>query len=218
MTRDLDMQITGVDRLSDLGADGRPSDRTKQPKPEGGVSPVLIVALLVVVGFTATMLMRKAQPPSLAAGMPEVPELLGATESCPYQGRAAGARAEEAELAALAKAERYAFDVHDGVDAVQLYSVATACYTQGGDVSSAARTRKAEESWRARMKTEYQSHRLRLRLALDRGANDDAYREAHGLRAMLRSQSGPYVEWLAAIERAYKPIEKKKRAFSRKAH
>lgn len=212
MTRELDMQITGVDRLSGLDADGRPKER----KPEGGVNPILIVALLVVVAFTATMLLRRAKAPSLAAGMPPAPELLSASEACPYQGKAAGARAEEAELAALAKAERYAFDVHDGVDAVKLYGLAHSCYTQAGDVSSAARTRKAEESWRTRMKTEYQSHRLRLRLALDRGATGDAYRQAHGLRTMLRSQTGPYLEWLGKIERAYKPVEKKRRSFAKK--
>ncbi len=198
MTQELDMQITGV------GDDVRKAEKK-------GVSPVLIVGALVAIALATALVLKHAKKPSLASGMPEAPALLAVALTCAEQGPVALARASEAEQSALAKAERYAFDAHDGVDAVRLYGLAQSCYAQGGDSASAQRARKAQDGWTQRMNGEYQSHRLRLRLALDRGATTDAYREAHGLTAMLRGHTGPYLEWLSSIERAYKPIEKKKK-------
>lgn len=183
---------------------------------KAGTSPVLYVGLVVALALGGTMVMRGKKPPSLASIMPEAPALLAAQPACAEQGTAALSRGVESEQAAIAKAERYAFDAHDGVDAVRLYGLSSSCYAQAGDQAASRRTRAAEAGWRSKLDATYQSHRLRLRLALDRGANDDAYLQAHALRTLLRTQTGPYVEWLSAIERTYKPVAKTRGGMGKK--
>jgi hypothetical protein len=198
------MKQASMETTGTLDTAARPRDA----KP--GTSPVLYFGLAVALGLGAVMIMHDKKPSSLVSRMPQAPELLAARAPCADQGAAALARGAESEQAAIAKAERHAFDAHDGVDAAKLYGLSASCYAQGGDAASAQRASAAEAAWRERVTAQYQSHRLRLRLALDRGANDEAYRQARALRVLFRTQTGPYVEWLAAIERTYKPADKKR--------
>jgi hypothetical protein len=114
------------------------------------------------------------------------------------------ARGSEAEQAALAHAERYGFDAHDGMAAVQDYGLAANCYSAGGDSAAAARARAAGQRWQARLETRYQGHQLRLRLALDRHRPDHALREVGSLRELLRGKQGDYVAWLKHAEQKLK--------------
>jgi len=208
----MSMETTG---LGAPRASGAETDGARKA-PKSATSPVLYVGLAVAVVIGGLMVMRGKRAPSLASRMPEAPLLLGPQPGCGDQGPAALARGVESEQAAIAKAERYAFDPHDGVDAVQLYGLSSSCYATGGDQAGARRAGTAEAAWRSKLDAQYQSHRLRLRLALDRGQNAEAYTQARALRVLLRNETGPYVEWLAAIERTYKPAEKGRRNSSKK--
>jgi len=215
MKRDaeMSMETTGLDVARGSGVEL--DDARKVEK--SGASPVLYVGLAVALVLGGSMIMRAKKPVSLASRMPEAPALLAAQPACSDQGAAALARGVESEQGAIAKAERYAFDPHDGVEAVELYGLSAACYALAGDQASARRAGAAEATWRNRLDGQYQSHRLRLRLALDRGQTTEAYTQARALRALLRDQTGAYVEWLAAIERTYKPAEKSRRAKKKKS-
>jgi hypothetical protein len=208
----MSMETTGMSVPRPSGAD-TDGDR-KVAKP--GTSPVLWVGMAVALAIGVTMIMRAKKPASLASRMPEAPALLAAQPPCSDQGAAALARGVESEQGAIAKAERYAFDPHDGVEAVELYGLSASCYAQAGERAGAQRTGAAEAAWRSKLDGQYQSHRLRLRLALDRGQTTEAYNQARALRALLRGQVSPYVEWLAAIERTYKPAEKGRRSKKKK--
>ena len=213
MNRDASLNTnTGLDvpRTSGVELDGQAQ------KPKSGTSPVLYFGLIVALALGGVMILRGKKVPSLAAIMPQAPLLLAAQPGCTEQGTAALSRAVESEQAAIAKAERYAFDAHDGVDAARLYGLSSSCYGLAGDKAAAQRTSTAAAGWREKLDNSYQSHRLRLRLALDRGANDDAYQQAQALRTLLRTQTGPYIEWLAAIERTYKPALKTRGGMGKK--
>jgi hypothetical protein len=209
----MSMETTGlgVQRPSGVDADG---DRKVA---KSGSSPVLWVGMAVALAIGGTMIMRAKKPPSLASRMPEAPALLAAQPACADQGPAALARGVESEQGAIAKAERYAFDPHDGVEAVELYGLSASCYGLAGDRAGAQRAGAAESVWRGKLDAQYQWHRLRLRLALDRGQKAEAYNQARALRVLLRGQVSPYVEWLTAIERTYKPAEKGRRGKKKKS-
>ncbi|HEY2735752.1 MAG TPA: hypothetical protein VGI70_17260, partial [Polyangiales bacterium] len=98
------------------------------------------------------------------------------------------------------------FDPYEGVSAVLSYRGAVACYAIAGDVASAARARGGLSRWQSRIEGRYQGHQLRLRVALDRGRNDNALNEVRSLKHLLRGKSGPYESWLDWAERKLQGI------------
>jgi hypothetical protein len=164
-------------------------------------SPVIMIAALSVLGLAAWALLDDGTQSNLTASLPPAPALFDAEAACPYVGPEASARAQEAEQAALAHAERYNFDAYEGVSAVLSYRVAAACYGAGADAAAAARARGGGQRWQSRVEGSYQGHQLRLRVALDRGRNDNALNEVRALRRLLRGKNGPYPSWLEMAER-----------------
>src|SRR5688572_14086191 len=104
------------------------------PRKPSVVVMVSVAAIAALVGWAA---LRDRTASSLVTGMPEPPAVLAARKPCPDAGPRAMARAQEAEQAAMAKAERYKFDSNDGVDAAALYALALDCYEQAGDGEAA---------------------------------------------------------------------------------
>jgi hypothetical protein len=164
-------------------------------------SPVIMLAGVLALGLAAWVLLDDDPQGALNASLPAAPALFDAEPPCPYVGPEASARAQESEQAAMAHGERYSFDAYEGVSAVLSYRVATACYASGGDPTSAARASSAGRAWQARVEGRYQGHQLRLRVALDRGRNDNALNEVRSLRRLLRGRNGPFSSWLEMAER-----------------
>lgn len=136
---------------------------------------------------------------------PKEPALFGAViESCDQSGAQATARARERHTLAEAKRERRAFHVQDGVQAVPLYEEASACYRKGGDARTANEMIDIANSLRRELEDDYRTHRMRLEHSMT--VNDDATsrREVRTLLNFTEGKSGPYVDWLAALERKYK--------------
>ena len=180
---------------------GRTSIRFMGEAKRNAPSPIIVGAGALVLGLSLWTLFEESAPPSLNNSLPPAPTLFANESPCPYVGPQALGRAGEAEQAGVAHGERYNFDPYDGVEAVQSFRVATACYTAGGDTTGAARARAASQRWQSRLEGRYQGHQLRLRVALDRGRNDHALREVRSLERLLRGRSGQYVDWLVMARR-----------------
>jgi hypothetical protein len=164
-------------------------------------SPIIVVAAVVVLGLSIWTIFDNSAGVDLKASLPAAPALLDAPPTCPYNGASALGRAGEAEQAALAHGERYVFDPYDGIQAIMAYRLAAACYGNAGDAASTARASASAQHWQNRLEARYQGHQLRLRLALDRGRNDQALSEVHSLKKMLHGKTGAYVNWLTMAER-----------------
>jgi hypothetical protein len=169
-------------------------------------NPILTVALLSVLGLSAWTFFDDGSASNLNASSPAAPPLFDPEPPCPYAGTQALGQAQEAEQAAMAHGERYSFDAYEGVSAVISYRAAAACYGIAGDPASAARARAGLQRWQTRIEGRYQGHQLRLRVALDRGRNDNALNEVRSLKHLLRGKNGPYESWLDWAERKLQGI------------
>lgn len=138
-------------------------------------------------------------------GPPKEPALFGAVqEVCEQSGPQALARARERHILADAKRERRPFHVQDGVQAVPEYEVASACYRKGGDVRLANETIDLANGLRREMEDDYRTHRMRLEHCMSVADDLTARKEVKVLLAFTEGKSGPYVEWLSALDRKYK--------------
>jgi hypothetical protein len=164
-------------------------------------SPIVIGGALLTLGVIGWALLDDPTEVNLGANVPQAPDLFDPAPPCQYSGVAAQGRAQETEQAAMAHAERYNFDPHEGVSAVLSYRIANACFRNAGDHAGVSRTAAAAKLWQDKVEGRYQGHQLRLRVAIDRGRNDHAVRELKSLKKLLRGKSGPYVSWLDLAQR-----------------
>lgn len=97
------------------------------------------------------------------------------------------------------KRERLPFSVKEGVAAVALFEVATACFEKGDRQSKA---REAEESARTLKRDlvdDFRARRLRLSHLLDVEDYELAKRDVAVLRAMTETKKDRYTRWLATV-------------------
>jgi hypothetical protein len=168
-------------------------------------SPVLVLLVPVVLISLGLGAYRAALPNDLSVLEVAAPPLFdeqpidGCSQSEPG---VAEHHARDDERAALAKEERSAFDVTDGMDAVPLFNQALACFQVVDKPEDISRVADELSSWRSRLNEQYATLRLRLRLSLDSERHADALTAANELRALLaHQQEGPYRQWLVQISR-----------------
>ncbi len=132
------------------------------------------------------------------------PPLLGAT-GAPCQERdpgVAGRRAREAERAARAKMERFAFVASEGLAARDLLAESVACYRAAGANTDGERVQVLFDEWSRRMGSEFAAERLRLKVALDGKRHEDALSAVRSLQALLAERpASPYSTWLEDLRR-----------------
>ena len=109
--------------------------------------------------------------------------------------------AEESTRVAMSKAERMPFRLQDGIDAVNYYAQASACFRMAGDAASAQLAMQRATRLQARLEDEYRAHQFRLDRALEQGRVDDALYETRMLKAMSNHRRGPYFTALITLER-----------------
>lgn len=163
--------------------------------------------LILGVGLIGAILYLANQPQAGddIGAAPKEPALFGAAvEACDQGGPQALARAREKHTLAEAKRERRAFHVQDGVQAVPLYEEASACYRKGGDARSANETVDVANALRRELEDDYRTHRMRLEHSMTVSDDSTSRREVRTLLNFTEGKSGPYVEWLSALERKYK--------------
>lgn len=133
------------------------------------------------------------QPPALFAS---------AARHCPQaEPTAALALAAEQRSLAGAKRERRPFRASDGVRAVGLFRVSSACYKHGGDVARAAEAERDAQALERDLGESYRTHRVRLEHALSTKNYQVAQVEVRALRDLLSGHDGEYTTWLESLAR-----------------
>jgi hypothetical protein len=138
---------------------------------------------------------------ALPARPSEAPALFAATAECPERGPAAKRRAHESLTTAELKYQRYPFAPRDGVIAVDLASVAEACFGASRDAPGVAEAARKRASMMQRIDDDYRLRRLRLDRAIGAGLLREMYVEAEVLKNLLEPRKGPFREWLIQLQR-----------------
>jgi hypothetical protein len=166
----------------------------------GAVGVLLLLAILNQQAENARTTASNAAAPALWG-----PPVAACPESAPPQ---ALALAEEKMRIAQGKRERRPFHVQDGVAAVPLFELAAACFATGGDTARASTAQQSASDLRARVNEDYHAHQVRLEHALNVKDMPTVMHEATALRALTDGLAGPYVSWLADVQRAARPQPK----------
>ncbi|MEM9190059.1 MAG: FHA domain-containing protein [Myxococcota bacterium] len=163
-------------------------------------SPVMLVAF-IAIPFVGWMLLSDSEAELPSGPGSDPPELYTLTDECPENGDPETQAIDAAE-AASARSDRYPFDAQDGVQAVNLYSIAAACYARAGRNGDANRLRRERDRLTRRIDEDYRTGRLRLERALEYQRYDEAIAEAQALLALLRHlPDHEYTVWLTLLER-----------------
>lgn len=161
-------------------------------------SPIMQIAL--VLGFAAAAFLLLAEPDNEIAPPPtEAPKLFtDSAASCPQANpvQAVALGQEQLDIA-NGKRERMPFFVADGVAAVGLYRVASACFKVGGVKSQEDEAAEAAKSLAKTLSDDFRARQLRLTYSLKVGDYSLARRDVTVLRALTDGKKGTYVEWLA---------------------
>lgn len=171
-------------------------------KKQGGSSPLGLVGIVVLAaGGYFLVTADDTQTNKIAPRDP--PELFGPViDSCPQRiPDQALALARERNIVADAKRERRPFHVQDGIAAVPIYELASACYKVAGDVQDATETAGAAASLRRELNEDYRTHRVRLEHNLTISDDESSRREVRILLQFTEGKQGDYVTWLSNMER-----------------
>jgi hypothetical protein len=173
--------------------DLRPNLRTRSPF--WALLPIPAIAL-AVLAFTRSSTAAEAQ-------IPPAPELFDAPVStCPLPpSPMLGAYAAERARIGNAKRERSPFSRGDGIEAVTLLEVAAACHHAAGQADAEREARSTAQALRSKLEEEYRVRRVRVEHAVRVGDVHGAKRELAVLVPLTAHRHGPYVDWLASMDR-----------------
>lgn len=167
--------------------------------------PFWALAVLVPVLVLAVTVAFARKPTGAGLAIPDAPVLLPLKDvaSCPNvpADQRSSLAAEKLRIA-LAKRERSPFSPPDGFEAVVFFEMAAACYRAADQPMEAADADRAADMLREKLDEEYRIRRVRLEHAYRIHDPVAAKRELTVLILMVSHQSGPYLEWLRAFDRA----------------
>jgi hypothetical protein len=188
--------------LGDIALDGGP---VVQQKKAEETSPLMKVLGLVVLGAGAYMLLGGDDPP-LQVAPAEVPALFSATQAtCPQTSpQQALVVASDKYDMAEGKRERSPFLPKDGVLAVDLYEVAAACFTVGGDAQRAADAVEAARQLRTAITVDFRARRVRLEHLMAVGDYQLAKNDVNVLTSLTEGKDGTWIAWLSATNQTVK--------------
>jgi hypothetical protein len=165
-------------------------------------SPLAYLGLVMIPLLGLYVLLHDPEPPSLAPPS-RVPDPLASTiTSCPIREHGAQvAFAEEKESLAQTKRQRWRFYTRDGVESVQYFELAEACYKAAGD-PRAAEVGMFAKGMRAGVQQEFHVYRIRLERALDRGDATVALAQIRFIEGILTkvNPDDEYVRWLLIVK------------------
>lgn len=175
----------------------RLTNKRTATKSENGISPVLLVALVVVLGGAGWFMLQGGERHVPSQEGMDPPALFFAEGTCP-----AGRTGSQVEQFADSRGDRYPYDPRDGVAAIGLYKDAAACFTTAGDNGGAQRSTRNGEQLQRTVEADYAARRLRLDRALAGNHWIDAQREASALVALTTHiEDDDWVAWLTRINR-----------------
>lgn len=173
-------------------------------KKEEKVSPVLLIASVVVMGLAAWTLLNDPNGLTAPGRVNTPPPALfdELNRPCPQNDPSLiASTAEESTRIALSKSERMPFRTQDGIEAVTYYAQAAACYRSSGNQEAATEAMRRANALKARLEEEYTAHRFRLERALEQTRYEDALFEVKMLTALVSHRRGPYLTALNTLER-----------------
>ncbi|MBL8609591.1 MAG: hypothetical protein JNL38_19830 [Myxococcales bacterium] len=183
------------------------------PKRSGSrLRTVASVALLVLLAPAAALgavgarggkraEVEAPEPPSLAPSGPA---------QCDAVGPAALSSAMASARAGSMARERYPFAAEEGARALADFSRAEACFMRAGRGDLAQGSRDLSASLGARIAQDVHVHHARLLHAIETDDVTHARREVRAQKALMRGQSGAYVDWLDLVDRRLEVAEQKK--------
>lgn len=183
----------------------RIADHLPKEQKAGGEKPVstpVLIAFFVIIPLVGWMLLSDPDTgiDATPAGLP--PPLFDEVTTCTTAGGTARHHADRDAEAAIARAERYPFAAQDGVQAVQLYRRAQACYVAVSATTEAQAMAREAEVMSRRIDEDFRTHKLRLERSLGQGRLPDALLETRALLEIFRHRAGhPYVAWLEQLAR-----------------
>jgi len=126
------------------------------------------------------------------------------------------AAAQELAEGAAAKKDRFPFSVIDGIQAVQIFGSAEACFSAAGADDRAAAARAARLALKTRIEDDYRILRARLAWALEQGRMETAMESTQLLLVYVSHRDGPYRQWLLGMAAQLKPRAEQERAKAKK--
>jgi hypothetical protein len=171
-------------------------------KEKGESSPLVRLVALVLIPLAGYMML--AAPEEDFGDVPaQEPQLFpsqaaACTQTDPTQALVA---ARDKQDQAIAKRERMPFAARDGIDAVNLFDTAAACFQLGGDVPEAEQAKEAAKQLRETLIRDFRTRRLRLTRMLAVEDYELAAHDVQKLQALTQGKSGPFVNWLAGVKR-----------------
>ena len=196
------MQIYVTISATEDGAGG-PAIVTRQKSKTSPLTIILAALCAVAAGYYVL----SGDDQSDGSQQPQqVPDLWeAAVNACPQTvPEQALARAHEIQQVADARRELRPFHVQDGVAAVPLYELASACYQRGGDQPRTTETANAAAALKAEMQQDFRTHRVRLDHLLTIKDWVSARREVRVLLSYMEGKQGDYVTWLSNLDRQLK--------------
>lgn len=116
----------------------------------------------------------------------------GAASGCPSSEKQEALAVANMRLtAASARAERHAFNLSEGAEAVRLYGVAADCFRVAGLAAAANDAAEKQAELKARIDMDYRIRTLRLEYAVRHHDKTTIAAEVRMLRQLLVGQSGP---------------------------
>ena len=178
---------------------------SKDEKGEG-VSPVLLIALVVAVAGGGWMILSKQSGEGLPSGEGIEPPTLFAEEqaqACPEGSQEPGERAVQTEFRAHARGDRLNYDLRDGVRSVMLYRQAAQCYRDAGQADKGEEMDALANDLQETVQAEYAARRLRLHHALQTEDWERAFVETRALSRLVDhiEDENEYVVWLDRTRR-----------------
>jgi hypothetical protein len=201
LTPDSVLAIGSVEIRVTPGAGAADADRVRRERAASGSSRLRMAVLaLLVVACGAVLYMKAHDKPEV---FPAAPDLFAAkTAACPTMNVAqAGPLALDKRVAADGKRERHPFYVEEGLEAVNLYEQASACFRVAGDMVRSDEVAALARQMRREVIDGSRIRRLRLERSLLTSDKEVAVREVVALRALYLSKQGPFLTWINGVAR-----------------
>jgi hypothetical protein len=174
----------------------------KAPAEKPGINPLVLASVFIVIPLLAWLMLAAPPQEQVRANVPPPALFDDLTRPCPQTDPVqAQALAAESARRALAKAERMPYRSQDGIDAVNAYATASACFRASGDASNAESQLAAARALSTTINDEYRNHQFRLERALEQQRNEDALLETRLLKNLTAHRPGPYYNMLVSLER-----------------
>jgi hypothetical protein len=183
---------------------------TTQKNASGVSAFTKVIALLGLAGAAYMALDTDDAPaPPAPAQTPNL--FVAAPAACPQTSpdQALSLANEKFDIAE-GKRERSPFAPREGVQAVQLYELAGACFRQARDAARAADADTSARQLQEAITQDFRARRIRLEHLMAAKDYELAGSDAAVLSALTEGQQGPWVTWLADTSRTLKQKGPKK--------